>query len=61
MSKDIRTIIDEVIQELVDPNWMISSIPDGYEHGVLDEDDDETNNEIKTEKNGKIKHNLGKD
>jgi len=37
MSKDLRTIINEEIQEVVNPNWMISSIPDGYEHGILDE------------------------
>ena len=58
--KDIHTIIDEVIREVVNPNWQISSIPDGYEHGILDEED-EDNNEIKNNENGKTKTNLGKD
>ena len=58
--KDIHTIIDEEIREVVNPNWQISSIPDGYEHGILDEED-EDNNEIKNKENGKTKTNLGKD
>lgn len=58
--KDIHTIIDEEIREVVNPNWQISSIPDGYEHGILDEKDKEIVNK-KEKKNGKTKATLGKD
>lgn len=58
--KDIHTIIDEVIREVMDPNWQISYIPPGYEHGVLDEEN-EDNNKIKNNNNGKMETTLGKD
>lgn len=47
--KDLHTIIDEEIREVVNPNWQISSIPDGYEHGILDEEDEDNNENGKME------------
>jgi len=59
--KDIHTIVDEVIREVMNPNWQISYIPPGYEHGILDEEDEENNDNKKNNDNGKTKTTLGKD
>jgi hypothetical protein len=35
--KNIHKIVIEEMQSLLDPNWMISYKPDGYQHNILDE------------------------
>jgi len=35
---DTSNVLDEIISELWDMNRGISYIPQGYEHGILDED-----------------------
>ena len=37
--KNIVEIINEILNELLDPNGQISYYPDGYKHNILDEED----------------------